>query len=657
MEHCNGYHLLMSQLYPLKDLKENEKTKISLVHNQRNDSICILRICKGRDLAAVCNALKGIQHRNIVSVYDFVFDNGDTYILEEYVAGNTLEEELDIKGTLSEDRAAEIIIDVCKALEEMHSKEPPVVHNDINPSNIKLYDRTAKLFDFDISRTFKKGKTQNTVLFGTEEYASPEHFGFGQSEPRTDIYCLGVTMHKMLTGCGLSSEHQVTYSGPLKSIISKCTGRDPENRYSSAVALRKDLEKFLARKKNILRTMLGVLLAGIIVCGLMFVMGQFDAKNEKPTDGTVTGQPTNVVGAPTTETQLDNIVASTGKETTNNNETSIPAETHPTLECTKSFIETLVSLPQNANELVFTKNGTVFYIKDNKLFTIKNGITTQLFDGEADYYEEITEPDMVAAIKEDPNYWSGLDDEEFIHIDRILYFDRLVLSGLGYHYDSDTVYILGSTNVERAAGLDVWKQLVFAVPNVETPIMNFHCAAFEASVTAQGVVETVINYTNQTIVWGRKNSKRRLEIDPISGTTVTYVQSFYDTRPVFIDNRQYLYAAGVLYELSSWGDFNRFDLSSSEWVCLSLADGNLSNATAYCVYESKLYYATNDGIWCLEASGTNRFQSVNVLYWSDLEIRDRAPVGVVSQFLFDDNGDLLFCDDTQHRLRKITMSQ
>ena len=87
--------------------------------------------------------------------------------------------------------------------------QPPVIHNDINTSNIMICDdNRVKLFDFDISRTYKKEASKNTELFGTEEYASPEHYGYGQSEPRTDIYSLGVTMHRMLCGEYLSGNRK-----------------------------------------------------------------------------------------------------------------------------------------------------------------------------------------------------------------------------------------------------------------------------------------------------------------------------------------------------------------------------------------------------------------------------------------------------------------
>ena len=217
MEYSAKYKIFMDPLTNIEDIKDTPKTKISVVYHRDIKASCILRICKNRDLSSVYSTLRDIQNPNTVFVHDFVYENGDTYILEECISGNTVQENLEHDGTMSEQDTAQIIIEICKALEVLHNQKPPIVHNDINPSNIKIReDGSVKLFDFDISRTYKKGQSQNTELFGTEEYAAPEHFGYGQSEPRTDIYCLGVTMHKMLTGQGLSTEHRVTYSGKLK---------------------------------------------------------------------------------------------------------------------------------------------------------------------------------------------------------------------------------------------------------------------------------------------------------------------------------------------------------------------------------------------------------------------------------------------------------
>lgn len=264
------YQFFMSQLTHIKDIKDTEKTTIAVVFNEVTQSSCILRICKNRDLTAVCEALCKIRNQNTVVVYDYIYENGNTYILEENVSGTTVLETIDNEKLFSEDETATIILEVCKALEVLHQMDPPVIHNDINPSNIMVHeDGNVKLFDFDIARTYKKERNQNTILFGIEEYASPEHYGYGQSEPRTDIYCLGVTMHKMLTGRGLSNNHQMTYNGKLQPIIQKCLEINPNDRYVSASDLKGALLKFLDRKRRFARRSLLVATAVLSIAAMV----------------------------------------------------------------------------------------------------------------------------------------------------------------------------------------------------------------------------------------------------------------------------------------------------------------------------------------------------------------------------------------------------
>lgn len=266
------YRFFMSQLTHIQDIKETDKTKISVVFYDINQSSCILRVCKNRDLSRVCEVLIKTKNPNTVVIYDYVYENGNTYILEENLTGKTVEEILEQRGSFREVETAKIIISVCNALEKLHSETPPVIHNDINPSNIMIRDdMSVKLFDFDISRVFKKGNSKNTTLFGTEEYASPEHFGYGQSEPRTDIYCLGVTMHKMLTGHSLTPEHRITYKGPLKKIILKCMEFDPKNRYTSVCSLRKDLEKSLTKRARTIAVMVSLISLFFSICLFMWL--------------------------------------------------------------------------------------------------------------------------------------------------------------------------------------------------------------------------------------------------------------------------------------------------------------------------------------------------------------------------------------------------
>lgn len=272
LENNISLDFFMSQIKVVKEVKDNDKTSISIVLYEPTQSTCILRVCKGRDLSAVCEPLRAVRNPNIACVYDYVYANGNTYIIEEKLSGETVEAKMSDNSVFSEQQTAKVITAVCDGLSELHKLNPPLIHNDINPSNIMICDDSSiKLFDFDVSRIYKKGSAQNTMLFGTEEYASPEHFGYGQSEPRSDIYCLGVTMHRMLTGQYLSSEHKSLYKGKLNKAIEKCIEIDPEKRYASVEHLKKDIERLTRRGLWVWKAV-AVITAVVLLCllGLVF---------------------------------------------------------------------------------------------------------------------------------------------------------------------------------------------------------------------------------------------------------------------------------------------------------------------------------------------------------------------------------------------------
>lgn len=284
MQNRLEYEFFMSQINFIKDIKENERIKISLVFHEGIQGPCVLKICKNRNLAEVCQKLREIRHPNVAVVYDAVYANNHTYIIEEFIDGHTLQEVVENQGLFSEKETAEIMIKVCEGLEKLHRQHPPIVHNDINTSNIIIRkDGNVKLFDFDISRTFKSGANKNTRLFGTEEYAAPEHFGYGQSEPRTDIYSLGVTMHEMLTGNHLTNEHKMTYKGNLKKIIRKCIEISPKKRYPSARQLGKALKKYQRRRCRFLKATAFLLIVLAAAAGL-FYMSRKEADHLRTAD-------------------------------------------------------------------------------------------------------------------------------------------------------------------------------------------------------------------------------------------------------------------------------------------------------------------------------------------------------------------------------------
>lgn len=275
------YDFLLSQVSQIRDIKEDDKIKISVVFYEGTQSPCVLKVCKNRDMTEVYQKMMDIRHPNMVTVYDVVYANNNTYIIEEFVSGKTLYEVLQEHGKFSEREVAQMMIDICSGLELLHECQPPIIHNDIKTSNIMVReDGTVKLIDFDIARSYKEGAIKNTKLMGTEEYAAPEHFGFGQSEPCTDVYGLGVSMHELLTGVALTNERKMTYKGSLRKIIQRCIEVDREKRYASAKQLRKELERFLKKKKIILP--LCIALAILLILGV--VLGLWQSKDSKHSD-------------------------------------------------------------------------------------------------------------------------------------------------------------------------------------------------------------------------------------------------------------------------------------------------------------------------------------------------------------------------------------
>ena len=184
---------------------------------------------------------KKIYHVNLVTIYDVLFCGGNTYVVEEHVDCETLAEHLQMEGVFTEKEVISIVKGVCDGLEQMHSQNPPLIHRDIKPSNVMLRaDGSIKLIYFDTVRSYKETEEQDTVLLGTKEYASPEHYGYGQTGITSDIYSVGVMMHEMLTGKILEN-HKAVYKGSLLPVINRCIQIESGKRFHSVKELKKIL--------------------------------------------------------------------------------------------------------------------------------------------------------------------------------------------------------------------------------------------------------------------------------------------------------------------------------------------------------------------------------------------------------------------------------
>lgn len=144
---------------------------------------------------------------------------GKDYTISEYAEGVPLTE-----AHITPDRIPQIFIELCEGLSALHKAR--IIHRDIKPSNIILGDDGhVKLIDFDAARILKPAADKDTVFVGTDGFAPPEQYGFTQTDQRSDIYALGITMKVLL---GEDYQHS-----RYRRIIEKCTRFSPEYRYKS----------------------------------------------------------------------------------------------------------------------------------------------------------------------------------------------------------------------------------------------------------------------------------------------------------------------------------------------------------------------------------------------------------------------------------------
>lgn len=196
--------------------------------------------------------LASLNHPMVIRMVDFFSENNNWYLVMEFVCGETFAQILDkSEKPLGEARVSELAVTLCEVLDYLHSRVPPVIFRDINPSNIMLAASGGiKLIDFGLSREYKAGVNRDTSILATPGYAPPEQYGKGQTDPRTDIYSLGVTMYALLTK--IDPRKLVFMYTPVKvlnpdlsegiaQIIEKCMSIDPQKRYQDVQTLKKDL--------------------------------------------------------------------------------------------------------------------------------------------------------------------------------------------------------------------------------------------------------------------------------------------------------------------------------------------------------------------------------------------------------------------------------
>jgi len=194
-----------------------------------------------------------LNHPHIPRVYDFFEEWGTFYYVMDFVEGHTLLEVLEQHGgRIPEDRVLEWLPSICAALNYLHAQKPqPIVFRDIKPENLMLLaDGSLRLIDFGIARRFDPAKRRDTVAVGTVGYLSPEHAN-GQTDPRSDLFSLGATLHHLLSGRDPQKSKKPfdfppipDLSEALQAMLSRMLALSPEQRYQSVAELLQDYYRY-----------------------------------------------------------------------------------------------------------------------------------------------------------------------------------------------------------------------------------------------------------------------------------------------------------------------------------------------------------------------------------------------------------------------------
>lgn len=241
----------MSVVYLAMNERANKQWAIKEV---RKDGTKDYEVVK-QGLIAETDILKRLNHPHLPSIID-VIDCDDTFlIVMDYIEGRTLDYWLKKEGAQPQERVVEWAKQICDVLGYLHSRKPPIIYRDLKPSNVMLKpDGKIMIIDFGTAREFKEQSIEDTKCLGTQGYAAPEQYGgHGQTDARTDIYNLGATMYHLLTGHNPSLPPYEMYpirqwnnslSSGLEEIVTKCTQRNPNDRYQSCAELMYALEHF-----------------------------------------------------------------------------------------------------------------------------------------------------------------------------------------------------------------------------------------------------------------------------------------------------------------------------------------------------------------------------------------------------------------------------
>lgn len=260
-------------------LKESEDSSTFLVKETATGILCVLKWGRNRQTEFLRNEMeimKKMADRKLSGIpkaYRIFEENGEVYLVREYIEGMSLAQMVLQKGGISEAEICRISRKICQTAEQFQNPDEPMIHRDIKPENIVVTPGGEVVFiDFGTMRSYKKDGSRDTFVVGTRGTAAPEQYGYTQTDQRTDVYAIGQTMLYMVSeSYEMNQLSECAVSRRMKKIIEKACSFEPDKRYGDAAQLRRAVEKCQANNRKKVYKKAGAVF-GLIAAGYILVI-------------------------------------------------------------------------------------------------------------------------------------------------------------------------------------------------------------------------------------------------------------------------------------------------------------------------------------------------------------------------------------------------
>lgn len=260
-------------------LKESEDSSTFLVKETATGILCVLKWGRNRQTEFLRNEMEIMEKMadrklsGIPKAYRIFEENGEVYLVREYIEGMSLAQMVLQKGGISEAEICRISRKICQTAEQFQNPDEPMIHRDIKPENIVVTPGGEVVFiDFGTMRSYKKDGSRDTFVVGTRGTAAPEQYGYTQTDQRTDVYAIGQTMLYMVSeSYEMNQLSECAVSRRMKKIIEKACSFEPDKRYGDAAQLRRAVEKCQANNRKKVYKKAGAVF-GLIAAGYILAI-------------------------------------------------------------------------------------------------------------------------------------------------------------------------------------------------------------------------------------------------------------------------------------------------------------------------------------------------------------------------------------------------